>query len=296
MANVKITDLTSLSGAMAGDDLFEMVDDALGTPASRKVTAAVVRDFTNMAFAALTDANFTMAVNTIYVGSMAAWATADRTGTLPATADVGDRCGVILTGGNATYELILTAGSGDTLNGIAGGTEWSRLFVTNEVVIMRCIVANTTWVVDVDGRKFEACRIDTNGTTAAHASASSTKISAELATVTSDPNAVWDATNKRFIPRRLGRYLIHGHLQMASMATGRFCVAQIFLNGATNVGGGGTVGTTGASSPEADTLIFYNATTLGDYFELFVYNGDTVSRNTNNVNVYFEATRIGDVL
>ena len=157
MANVKITDLTALSGALADADLFEMVDDVAGTPVSRKVTAAVVRDFTNMAFAALTDANFTMAVNTIYVGSMAAWATADRTGTLPATADVGDRCGVILTGGNATYELILTAGSGDTLNGIAGGTEWSRVFITNEVVIMRCIVANTTWVVEYDGRIPQQC-------------------------------------------------------------------------------------------------------------------------------------------
>ncbi len=45
MANVKITDLTALSGALVGADLFEMVDDVAGTPASRKVTAAVVRDY-----------------------------------------------------------------------------------------------------------------------------------------------------------------------------------------------------------------------------------------------------------
>ena len=38
MANVKITDLTALSGALVGADLFEMVDDVAGTPASRKVT------------------------------------------------------------------------------------------------------------------------------------------------------------------------------------------------------------------------------------------------------------------
>lgn len=45
MANVKITDLTALSGALVGADLFEMVDDVAGTPVSRKVTAAVVRNY-----------------------------------------------------------------------------------------------------------------------------------------------------------------------------------------------------------------------------------------------------------
>lgn len=45
MANVKITDLTALSGAVVGADLFEMVDDVAGTPASRKVTATVLQTF-----------------------------------------------------------------------------------------------------------------------------------------------------------------------------------------------------------------------------------------------------------
>lgn len=47
MANVKITDLTALSGALVGADLFEMVDDVAGTPASRKVTAAVLKTYVN---------------------------------------------------------------------------------------------------------------------------------------------------------------------------------------------------------------------------------------------------------
>ena len=47
MANVKITDLTALSGAIAGADLFEMVDDVAGTPVSRKVTASAVRNYTS---------------------------------------------------------------------------------------------------------------------------------------------------------------------------------------------------------------------------------------------------------
>lgn len=47
MANVKITDLTALSGALADADLFEMVDDVAGTPASRKVTASVLKTYVN---------------------------------------------------------------------------------------------------------------------------------------------------------------------------------------------------------------------------------------------------------
>lgn len=288
----KVTDGSYGSlGTPVGADSYVAVQ-ASG-PAVKIGTHADARDYFGMKLVALADANTTMAVNSIYVGSMSAWATADRTYTLPTTAAVGDRIGVMLTGGNATYELILTAATSDTLNGIAGGTEWSRLFITNEVVIMRCVAANATWVVETDGRKFELCRIDTNGTTASHASGASTKISSELATVTSNVQNIWDSTNKRCTPRRLGRYLIHGHLQLTSMAANSLCVAQIFKNGS-NVGGGGTSSAVG--SPECDALLFYEVTTIGDYFELYVYNGDTVARNTNSANVYFEVTRIGDAL
>ncbi len=121
-------------------------------PNVKELLLSDLRQYTNMVQATGTDADTTMAINTLYVVDMSAWATADRTYTLPATAAVGDRIGVMVTAGDASHELILTAGSGDTLNGIAGGTEWSRVFITNEVVIMRCTVANTTWMVEYDGR------------------------------------------------------------------------------------------------------------------------------------------------
>ena len=242
-----------------------------------------------------TDANTTMAVNTMYVVDMSAWATADRTYTLPATAAVGDRVGVMVTAGDATHELILTAGTGDTLNGVAGGTEWSRLFITNEVVIMRCIVANTTWVVEQDGRKFEACRIDTAGSTTSCASTTSTKISNDLATVTSDPSVIWSTASKQLLPRRKGRFLIHGHTQMASVNAGNAFVAQIYKNGSVIGGGPTATSASGATYPESDVVMVYDVTTVGDYFELWQFNGD-VTKSTNTANVYFEATRIGDVI
>lgn len=98
-----------------------------------------------------TDANLSAAVNTLYHWDISGL-TADRTLTLPTTAAVGDRVAITIATGDDAFEVLITAASGDTLATIAGGTEWSRLFITGEVVVMRCIVANTTWIVEHDGR------------------------------------------------------------------------------------------------------------------------------------------------
>lgn len=102
-----------------------------------------------------TDGNLSASVNTWYHWDISGL-TAERTLTLPSTAAVGDRVALKITTGDDTYRVVITAASGDTLDGIAGGTGWSGLFISAEVVIMRCIVANTTWVIEYDGRI--ACR------------------------------------------------------------------------------------------------------------------------------------------
>lgn len=237
-----------------------------------------------------TSGAITAAVNTIYIADMSGW-TADRTLTLPATAAIGDRVGMMVSTGDDAYEWLVTAATGDTLDGVSGGTEWSRLFMTGECVIFRCITANSTWVVEHDGRKFETFRVITDGTTASHATGA-TKVSSELATVSYDTDAIWSTTNKRFLPRRKGKYLVHGHVQMASVGSGLAFVAQLYLGGVTNIAGGPT--TTSSASvtyPECDVAAVYQISTVGDYIELFIYNQD-VSRNTNSDNVYFEGTRI----
>ena len=104
------------------------------------------------------DAAIAAAVNTMYVRDISGFS-ADRTLTLPTTAAVGDRVGIMIETGDATYELLITAAASDTLNGVTGGTEWSRVFITGEVVIMRCVEANTTWVVEQDGRLPSSARI-----------------------------------------------------------------------------------------------------------------------------------------
>ena len=78
--------------------------------------------------------------------------TANRDFTLPATAAVGDKVGVTITGGDDTYALLLKPAAGDSINGGSAGAEWSRLFIRGETVIFRCSAADSGWEVESDGR------------------------------------------------------------------------------------------------------------------------------------------------
>lgn len=157
------------------------------------------------------DADTTMAVGNMYVTDMSAWATADRTYTLPATAAVGDRIGIMVTAGDASHELIITAATSDTLNGVAGGTEWSRLFITGEVVILRCVTADSAWLVEYDGR------IQQNGSLSLTTSSSGTMTADEWYLPT-DKSGAWSVAidnasltvtgTGRIYARRAGNFIV----------------------------------------------------------------------------------------
>lgn len=295
MANVKITDLTALSGALVGADLFEMVDDVAGTPVSRKVTAAVVREFSNMVQATGTDADTTMAINTLYVVDMSAWATADRTYTLPATAAVGDRIGIMVTAGDASHELLITATSGDTLNGISGGTEWSRLFISNEVVIMRCIVANATWVVEYDGRIPQQAMMEL--TTASDGNNSGTYY---RPTQTSTPGA-WTARadNASIVStsldaiyaRRAGNYLAtQGYAPKDAGTTGVTINCRGALNGTTELFGPSTVCTAATINRCAAAKQIVMA--AGDYVQYQYRTGDANIGAAAQIHCFLSLTEV----
>jgi hypothetical protein len=178
-------------------------------------TAASSGGSTTLTYATGTDANTTMAVNTVYLTNMSAWATADRTYTLPTSCTVGDVIGVIVTAGNATtFELVLTAGTSDTLNGIAGGTEWSRLFITNEKVMLRCVVVDSVWTVEVDGRIAQKgimrLSTDADGESAATPTRPTQASTPGAWTADIDVGNVCGVTTDRLTARRAGQYLIGG--------------------------------------------------------------------------------------
>lgn len=155
------------------------------------------------------DGTVAMEVGCLHVGTIAAY-TADRTATLPATAAVGDRCGLMLTVGDTAFELLITATSGDTLNGIAGGTEWSRIFIANEVVIFRCVVANTTWIVEHDGRIPQVGVMRLSTSASAETAATNTQPTAKSGVWTADVDnaSIASISTDRVTVRRAGNYAL----------------------------------------------------------------------------------------
>jgi hypothetical protein len=144
-------------------------------------------------------------VNKLYVADMSDW-TANRTLTLPAVAAVGDRVRVIVTTGSATRAVLLTAAAGDTLNGVAGGTEWSRLFITGETLTFVCTAANAAWAVEVDGRIPCFCSTVRNATKNLD---SNVETLIEIDTLVSElPSGLANTTLGRITIRRTGRYVV----------------------------------------------------------------------------------------
>ena len=217
-----------------------------------------------------TDADTTMAVNTLYVVDMSAWATADRTYTLPATAAVGDRCAVMVTAGDDSHELILTAGTGDTLNGIAGGAEWSRLFITNEVVIMRCIVANATWVVEQDGRipQVGSMRLSTSadGETALTFTRPTQAPTPGAWTADVDVGSVCSTSGDQIKTRRAGRFNFYYVGLIKDLLTDQqYHGASIFFNGTANILHAATMYASGVQAQSSTGVIFGYSMAAGDY-------------------------------
>lgn len=161
-----------------------------------------------------TNGDQTMQVGALYVTDISGYS-ADRTYTLPATAAVGDRCGIMLSAGDDAFELLITAAAGDTLIGsrgsVAGGSEYTRLFITGEVMIFRCTVANATWVVEHDGRipVQVLMRLSTDAASSETAATNTvpTAISGVF-TADVDRGACASTSNSRFNVRRSGNYSV----------------------------------------------------------------------------------------
>ena len=93
--------------------------------------------------------NITGAVGMLYVIT-----TTSMSGNIDVTvpsASVGERMGVLCVTDEPDHEIIIKGAASQTINGGSAATEWSRLFIAGEIVILRCTAANTWWV-EHDGR------------------------------------------------------------------------------------------------------------------------------------------------
>ncbi len=237
-----------------------------------------------------TDANTTMVVNTLYVVDMSAWATADRTYTLPATASVGDRVGIVVKAGDASHELLITAASGDTLNGVSGGTEWSRVFITGETVIMRCVTADATWVVEYDGRiPIQARSVSTGygATTQSISTATWTTVNANLyAEEYDNSNAMGsDAGSKmRFTARRANQYFVGGGTFQTVSVDQRLVTGGVGKNGAATPGirFARFLSSQPSSSQYVASGVAHVYMSAGDYLLWYTYHDSGSSQNATD--------------
>lgn len=249
-----------------------VVSQIFTADAGRRWDAAALSDVAG------TDADTTMVLNSLYVVDMSAWATADRTYTLPATAAVGDRIGIAITAGDASHELLITAGSGDTLNGIAGGTEWSRLFITGEMVVMRCVVANATWIVEHDGRipQYAAMYLSTaaDGETFSTYTRPTAAATPGAWTVDFDNASVCSTSNDRLVPRRTGKYVIVcSYVPKDAGVAGKALNLEIRRNGST-VLGGPSAGILSSNVNRITASVQATVGTVGDYFDYYYRTED----------------------
>ena len=233
------------------------------------------------------------AVNTLYVADMSGW-TADRTLTLPATAAVGDRVGVMVSVGDADYEWLITAATGDTLNGVAGGTEWSRVFITGETVVFRCVAADSTWVVEQDGRipQNAAMYLSTSadGETAATYTRPTAATTAGAWTVDFDNASICSTSNDRLVPRRAGKYLLTvAYVAKDGGTAGQWANLEIRRNGTTVVGGPSMV-FQADNVNRLTAVMSASITTVGDYWDYY-YRTQAGSLGAHGTTTW--ATRFG---
>lgn len=175
-----------------------------------------------------TTAGVTGVVGTMHVLDISGL-TASRDFTLPATAAVGDRVGVMLSVGDASYDLLLKPDAAGTINGGSAGAEWSRLLIIGEAVIFRCVTADSAWIVEQDGR------IPCYGEMTAGSGGTwdtATLTVPDFATSVADVGNVVDLANNRFTIRRGSTYVCNATALSANspaQTTGAFA-GGLYIN------------------------------------------------------------------
>lgn len=217
-----------------------------------------------------TDGDTSAAVNTWYHWDISGLS-ADRSFSLPATAAVDDRIGLSIDVGDNNYEVMIKNAIGDTINGTDhSSSEWSKLFITGECVILRCVVANTDWVIEHDGRIPCKAQLKNNATQSV-SNGVTTKISV-LDNEIYDVGDIADTMFDRMTVRRDGKYRVGSRLCFNSANNTQLSI--IYKNGsaaeygARHLNNFGTFATT--------TLMDLDD---GDYVELYGYHSHGSSRD-----------------
>jgi hypothetical protein len=187
-----------------------------------------------------TDADTTMEVGKLYLVDMSGWATAHRTYTAPPSFKVGQRWGIYVLKGNASFELIIKPNTGDKINDGSAAAEWSRLFMTGESAVAFGTIEDTEWGIFHDGRI--PCRVSIFGdyTHTSSASYQTTDLAATN-TVVNDGAMLGIASDVLATVRRAGIYSVSGHAHTLLGTADKRC-GILFRNNTASLHGGALVG------------------------------------------------------
>lgn len=184
--------------------------------------------------------------------------TANRDFNLPTPSAAGKRIGVRLSVGDATYTLLLK------INAV----EWSRIFITNEIVIF--VSTGTSagdWAVEQDGRIPCVTRIKNTGT---QNISNNTVTTVVLDEADFDNASVGNTTLYRLTFRRSNKYIASGFAKIDNIAAATRVAFSILKNGTTNVTQDERSASAGAY-PSAAPLVI-DSFSAGDYIEMTLYH------------------------
>lgn len=269
----RTTILDSSSGGAAIDwsaggdvTVFTEFNAGLGQKADRIITEADAGAHLTNQSNTITIANLTGVVGALHLCTIAGL-TASRDFVLP-TGAAGDRIGVHIVDGDASFELLIKPSATGTINGGSVGAEWSRLFILGESVILRCTAADT-WIVEKDGRISMVGAIDL--TTAATTSTAATFVYASansgVWTVRKNVGNIVDASLEKMIARRKCNAIIEvSMITNGTLTDQKYCNSAFELNNTTLVAIPGWVSSITGITGEARASFLVVVATAGDFY------------------------------
>lgn len=254
----KITQLPLVT-SLSDSDLLVTVVNIGSAPQTKAIAKSnAISDGLTVTSASVTTSNVTGVEGTLHNLDVSGM-TANRDFNLPTPSATGKRVGVRLSTGDATYALLLKINT----------VEWSRIFITSEIVIF---VSTGTgagdWAVEYDGRIAPNVRI--------YHDAAQT-ISNATFTVLSFNTERWDVgenhdtstNNSRITVRRAGKYIVSASVLFDTNGTGERII-YILRDGTANIAqmrfGSGNGATYAGLTISSEINM-----TAGQYFTLTVY-------------------------
>lgn len=208
--------------------------------------------------------------------------TADYTVTLPAVSGNSGKYIGILGDSGLTKVVTIDANSTELID-----YNQTLPIIARDAYVLYC--NGSKWIVLASMPRQNILIVQNNGsTTQSLSSGTSTKIANALTTVSQDALSEWNGTNKKFTPKRAGKYLVTLGVQNDNVSS--ILAVQLYKNGTIYA-----QGNSAAASTYQQAYCSFQADANGstDYFECYCYSSASCNTNAYTTAVQFIASYIG---